>query len=151
MRDLVRRAVPVLGLLTLLFLLTAPSAGAVLNWCKTDPIVEIGGKRAHVYVASPQDILAAATGPTAVEITVPVGVSTSLISTDAGFGHGWEVTFVESANLRITNRGIEVRVSTSVPANATLLVVTEVVDGSEVSLASVAGATNTWNSVKVYL
>ncbi len=150
MRYLVLRG-PLLGLLAMLFLLNGQSAGAILEWCKSDPVLDIGGKRAHVYVSSPVDVLAAVTGPTVVEITVPVGVPVQLVSTDEGFGYGWDVRIAESDKLQVTKQGIEVRVRTYVPATATLMVRTEVTDGGGGVLATIAGTTNTWNTAKAWL
>lgn len=142
---------PLIGLLAVLFMLHTQSAGAFIEWCKSDPVVEIGGKRMHVYVSGSADLLEAVTGPTVVEISVPIGVPMSLISTDQGFGQGWDVRFAESDKLRITDRGIEVRVSTYVPADATLKVLTEVTNGSDVVLSEVLGTTNTWDTAKAWL
>jgi hypothetical protein len=138
-------------LLALMFLLQAPGAGAAIEWCKFDPIVDVGGKRMHVYVSGPIEILDVANGPTVVEIQVPPGVPVAIVSTDQGFGHGWEVSFVESANVKVTNRGIEVRVRTYVPADADLSVKTEMADGSDVVLSAAKGKTNTWTSGKAWL
>lgn len=142
---------PLLGLLVIGFLFHAQSAGALLEWCRTDPVVDIGGKRMHVYVSGPGDLLEAVTGPTVVEISVPIGVPVSLISTDPGFGLGWDVRFAESEKLRVTDRGIEVSVRTYVPANATFDVLTEVTNGSDVVLVNVLGTTNTWDRAKAWL
>ena len=150
MRHLLVRG-PLVGLLAVLFLINAQSAGAIITWCKSDPIVEIDGKRMHVYVSGPTDLLAEVTGPTMVEIQVPTGVPVSLVSTDPGFGYGWDVRFAESDKLRVTERGIEVRVSTYVPANVTVKVLTEVADGSDVVLSNVMGLTTTWNTAKAWL
>ncbi len=142
---------PLLGLLVIGFLLHAQSAGALIEWCKADPIVEIGGKRMHVYASGPSDLLEAVTGPTVVEITVPTGVPATLIATDPGFGQGWDVRFAESDNLRVTDRGIEVRVRTYVPANGDFRVKTEATNGADIVLAEVMGRTNTWDTVKAWL
>ena len=150
MRRLLIRG-PLLGLLAIAFLLHAQSAGAILDWCKFDPIVEIGGKRMHVYASGPSDLLEAVTGPTVVEITVPPGVPATLIATDPGFGQGWDVRFAESDKLRVTDRGIEVRVRTYVPADGDFKVMTEVTDGADIVLAKVMGRTNTGDTVKAWL
>lgn len=142
---------PLVGLLAIVFLLQPQSAGAVLDWCKSDPVLDIGDKRAHVYVSGPNDLLGAVTGPTVVEITVPVGVPVHIVSTDEGFGYGWDVRVAESDTLRVAKQGIEVRVRTYVPTTATLQVVTEVTDGNDVVQSATAGFTNTGNTVKVWL
>ena len=150
MRRLLVRG-PLLALLAVLFLLHGQSAGAIIQWCAADPVVDIGGTTMKVYVSAPIEILDAVTGPTVVEITVPTGVPVTLISTDPGFGKGWDVRFAESDRLHITDRGIEVRVRTSVPAHGSLPVITEVVNGSDSVLGTVIGHTNSWDTVKVWL
>ena len=142
---------PLLGLLVVVFLHPSQGAGALIEWCRSDPVVEIGGRRMHVYVAGPGDLLEAVTGPTVVEVTVPVGVPVVLVSTDGGFGRGWDVRFAESDALRLTSGGIEVRVRTAVPANANLPVKTEVTNGQGVVLAEVTGATNTGDTARFRL
>ncbi len=150
MRHLLVRG-PLLALLAVLFLLHAQSAGAIIEWCFRDPVVDIGGKTMSVYVSAPVEILETVTGPTVVEIIVPTGVPKTLISTDDGFGLGWDVRFAESDKLRVTDRGIEVRVRTYVPASTSLPVITEVVNGSDVVLGTANGQTNTGDTVKVWL
>ena len=146
-----RAAFPALALVFLALALTAHGATAGISWCRTDPVVDIGGKRAHVFVASPVDVLPAVTGPTQVVIAVPVGVPTQLIEVDSGFGHGWTVSFAESDQLRVTAQGIEVRVRTYVPAGATLPVLTEVTNGAGAALGGNMGTTNGWTTTKVWL
>jgi len=120
----------------------ATPTGATIGWCKRDPIVDIGGKRAHVYVSSLDSILVSATGPTDVVITVPNGVATDLIGTDDGFGYGYNVRFEESGGLKTTNRGIQIEVEVEVPATDELPVLLEVTDGQNVVLAHKRGETN---------
>ena len=142
---------PLAGLLALMFLLHAPGAGAIVEWCASDPVVEIGGERMHVYLSGPVDLLDAATGPTVVEIEVPPGVPVTLVSTDQGFGHGWDVRFAESAEPERRGGGTKVRVRTYVPADIDLPVLMQVTDGSGAVLAEVTGTTNAWQVVKVRL
>jgi hypothetical protein len=142
---------PLAGLLALMFLLHAAGAGAVIEWCRFDPVVEIGGEQMVVYLSGPVDLLDAATAPTVVEIEVPPGVPVTLISTDQGFGHGWDVRFAESASLNGSGGGIKVRVRTYVPADADLPVMMQVTDGAGAVLAEVTGTTNAWQVVKVRL
>jgi hypothetical protein len=146
-----RAVLPALALAAIVFALTVGGAGASLSWCRSDPIVEVGGRRAHVYVASPVDVMSAASGPTRVVITVPAGVSTQFIEADNGFGYGWSVSFAESDQLRVATQGIEVRVSTYVPARATMPVMTDVTNGGGAVLGSSMGTTNGWTTTKVWL
>ena len=138
------RIFPLLGLLALMLVLTTAPAGAFMGWCSKDPVVDIGGKRANVWVSSPERILRTVTGPTVVKIAVPVGVGYELIATDDGFGFdpAYEVRFVESDRLAVTNLGIEIKVTVQVPANIDLPVLVEVVDRGGNLLASSTGVTN---------
>ena len=145
MRELGRRGFVVLGLIAVLAGFTANPAGASPVWCAKDPIVEIGGKRAHIYVSSYEEILSTVEGATEVRITVPVGVSTELISTDEGFaGQGYEVKFAESENLDVTNMKVQFRVAVRVPAAVELPVKVKVTDGDDNVLNRDIGTTNAW-------
>ncbi len=139
-----RRALPLIGLVALLLLVTTAPAGAIIGWCSKDPVVQIGGQRANIWVSSPNEILQAVTGPTRVRIAVPEGVPTELIATDDGFGWdpAYDVRFVESDGLKVTNLGIQVKVTVRVPADAELPVLVEIADGDGVVLASGTGVTN---------
>ncbi len=139
-----RRAVPLVGLLALLLLVTTAPAGAIVGWCSKDPVVQIGSTRANIWVSSPEEILQAVKGPTRVKVTVPEGVPTELIATDDGFGWdpAYEVEFYESNRLEVTNLGIQVKVVVQVPANADLPVLVEIADRDGDVLDSLTGVTN---------
>jgi len=142
-----RLALPLL-LAAVAFVLLAPNAGAFRQWCRSDPIVLIGGHLANIYVSSDPAILGQATGPTQVIVVVPVGVDTELIATDPGFGHGEVVTFAESRGLRTRADGtIEVIVTVQVPSSdRSLPVLVEFVpQGSGPLVAATAqGRVNGW-------
>ena len=148
-----RRIVPLLGLLALLLVVSSAPAGAIYGWCSKDPVVDIGGKRANIWVSSPNEILRKVTGPTVVTIMVPVGVGYELISTDDGFGFdpAYDVRFIESDRLAVTNLGIRIRVNVRVPADAELPVLVEVTDGNGAILVSASGGTNAWVPVRAQL
>ena len=137
------RLLPALVLLALVLALQAQAAGAGRGWCRKDPIVEVGGKELRVYVASPNDILGTATGPTRVEVAVPSGVNARLVWADDGFGYGYEVAFAESGALAATPRGTEVRVEVVVPAaHDALPVAVDLEDGADRTLGSSQGKVN---------
>lgn len=144
MTGFMRRVAPALALLAVLAALAAPPVTAGLGWCQKDPIVDIGGKRAHVWVSSPMEILDVVSGPTKVVIAVPEGVDTELIATDEGFGYGYNVRFVESDELRITGRGIEIEASAFVPSHGELPVRVEITDRKDNRLDLATGETNEW-------
>jgi hypothetical protein len=144
-----RRLCLVLGVLACLATLQAPFASAGIGWCRTDPHVRIAGKDAHIFVSSPKDVQTSATGPVAVVITVPEGVSTELISVDDGFGHGWDVRFRQSGDLRVTDSGeIQIVAETYVPASDTLVVETTLTDGSGAQIDKATNTTNKWVTVR---
>lgn len=129
-----------------LLVLTAP-AGATYGWCRTDPIVRIGGKEANIFVSSTTPILDQAVGATIVVVTVPAGVGTELVATDAGFGFGERVYFAQSLDLKVSegNGRIEVLVSVFVPARGEPLpVLVEFVPSAGDSADSAQGTTNQW-------
>jgi hypothetical protein len=148
MRRLFAHLSALLGLSALLFTLTVPGASATVGWCRSDPVVMIDGKVAHVWVSSTNAMRDAATGPIRVVITVPVGVSTRLLATDRGFGYGYEVTFQESEQLG-TKNGPRVQVDVYAPAtDSSLPVVVDFIPrNSDLAPASASGTANAWVSL----
>lgn len=96
--------------------LVAHPAAAYRGWCRSDPLVRIGGDFADIFAHAPPRILLDVSGPTAYRVTVPVGVETKLVLKGPGFGRGEKVTFGRSCNLKRTPAGIKVRVAMRVPA-----------------------------------
>ena len=142
---------PSFALLALLLVLTAPTADAFLVWCRSDPVVDIGGKRAHVWVSGAEGILESVTGPTKVKIFVPEDVDTELVMTDEGFGLGYDVRFVEDDDLRETPRGIQIRVEVYVPAKDDIPVRVELTDRDDNLLDQTTRATNQWLTTRAWL
>ncbi len=144
-RGAFRVAFALLVTLTLVLGVGRRDASAVLEWCKTDPIVTIGDATVSIFVSATTDILGNATGPTEVVVTVPTGVSYSLVATDNGFGYGETVTFVESDNLRATPKKTQITVDVYVPATGPYAVQVEVVPAiAGVVTSSTTGETNAW-------
>jgi hypothetical protein len=111
------RALGALGLVAVLTTAAAPDAGAINVWCRTDPIVQIDGQTADVFISSYEEMKLLAAGPTKVRVTVPPGVDTRLVATDQGFGGwGYEVSFAESAALKDRGDVLEVRIEVYAPA-----------------------------------
>ncbi len=146
-----RRVLSSLSLLVLLLVVTAPTVDATISWCKSDPVVDIGGKRAHVWVSAMDGIQESVTGPTKVKIVVPKGVDHELIEMDEGFGQGYDVRFVEDDDQRVTPRGIQIRVEVYVPAEDDMPVRVEVTDRADDLLDRSTGATNDWVIAKAWL
>jgi len=112
----VRRTVVAL-LLGILAISTAVAPAAASKcWCRTDPVVLVGGQLADVFVSGPLDAPLLVTGPTQIVVTVPVGVDAYLLLGDLGFGRGTTVSFAEASDLEVSPQGIELRIATYVPA-----------------------------------
>ena len=121
------------------------AAAALRTWCRTDPVIAINRRVANIFVSGPEGAGSLTTGAIKVVVTVPTGfakktavsegrstrawrdrarrgtedngVTTRLISTDHGFGHGYQVVFVESSRSSRPGRGaIPVKVAIFVPA-----------------------------------
>jgi len=110
---------PVAGALLFLVVMTlatAPGAAALRQWCRTDPVVLIGGELADIFVSAPLDAPLKVTGPNRIVVMVPEGVEATLVVATLGFGRGEEVEFVESRKLRTTARGIQLKIKVFVPA-----------------------------------
>jgi hypothetical protein len=114
-----RDAVRLLGLSALAVptALAPRPARAIHGWCKTDPIVQIDGQTADIYLSSHLEMKQLASGPAEVVVTVPTGVPVRLVATDPGFGGlGYDVRFAESGGLTDNGHVLEVRVKVYAPA-----------------------------------
>ena len=94
-------------------------AGAFRRWCRVDPVFQIGGQTAHVWVSAKVNNMhaarALATGKTKLVLAVPAGVKARHLASDDGFGYGYEVAVEEAADLDGTGRVLPVRVAVTVP------------------------------------
>lgn len=92
-------------------------AWALRGWCKTDPVVLIGGKLADILVAvdNPVEMVFESTGPVEYEVTLPRGVRGVAVRT-VGFGRGERFRFKSSRRLKQSADGIELRIAVRVPA-----------------------------------
>jgi hypothetical protein len=109
----------VLVLLVLPFGMGVPDAAAFRGWCRVDPEFQIEGQTAHVGVAAKVDDMrtarALSTGPIAITLTVPTGVSARYLAGDRSFGDGYQVTINHSDDLTATSRTIPVKIDAFVP------------------------------------
>ena len=106
-----------IGLVALLLSVSPASAGWM--WCAKDPVVRLDGTSVQILVAVPQELQTAVTGPIQVVISVPVGVSTELVSTDAGFNDfGETVRFVTDPNLPTFGNRFLAQVRVTLPTAA---------------------------------
>jgi hypothetical protein len=134
-----------------LLALTAPIADATPGWCKRDPVIEVDGKRAHIYVSSLEEILGTVTGPTKVRIFVPHGVSTELIRMDEGFGESYDVRFLRSDDLNANVFAVQILVEVFVPTPLELPVRVEIMNRQDDLLARSLGETNEWITARTRL
>lgn len=135
-----------LVLVCLVLALTAQSAAAGVKWCRSDPVLLIDGNLADVFVSIPLDDLLTVTGPTKFVITKPVGVSATLLVAGVGFGYGEEVWFEDSPSLKVTSKGIQLRIRVRVPARDAIPVLVEFAPRVVGILApdSAEGTANEW-------
>ncbi|MGI8642596.1 MAG: hypothetical protein ACR2LS_00570 [Thermomicrobiales bacterium] len=143
-----RAVISSLLVLVLMVLGGVQQGSAELEWCRVDPLISVNGTTYNVILSSPMSILEAATGPTEVIVTVPEGSEYELISTDAGFGYGETVTFVESSSRSLRNGAGNISIATKVPATSQLPVLVEVIDADQI-VATALGRTNQRMSVSV--
>jgi hypothetical protein len=106
-------------LMTLVFVAMASPADASRKWCHRDPVFLIAGTKVSVDVAIYEDLQSQVTGPIAVTLYVPKGISAKLVSTDSGFNNrGETVSIVVDNRLQATSRSVQIRASVSVPAKS---------------------------------
>ena len=130
-----------------LLALAPRTAAALRSWCRTDPLLEVGGELADLAVFGPPRAALLVTGPTRVVVAVPPGVDARLVARDPGFGKDWSFAFERSRRLEATDRGIEVRVAVYVPAtDGRMRVRVEFapVGAGLLAPASAAGTANDW-------
>jgi hypothetical protein len=86
------------------------------GWCRSDPLVLIGGILVDIFCTAHLTTLLRVTGPTQVVIKTPRGVPASLVLGGIGFGRGEIVRFEQSDALSRSDSGTDVEVNVSVPA-----------------------------------
>ena len=100
-----RRVLHVLGAasLSLASALRTRPTSAARQWCRVDPVLRVDGQTCHVAVAARvrnrREARALSTGPIRVAVAVPTGAVVEHVASDAGYGHGYEVTCEERAGL----------------------------------------------------
>lgn len=99
----------------------APGAHASRGWCRMDPVIMVDGQAADVFVGSTTEMLLKATGPIRIEILIPRKSSGSVILTDAGFGHGYEIVFKASGSLKRTATHTQIKIRVYAPASTSTL------------------------------
>jgi hypothetical protein len=141
---------PALAFVALLLAPPAPATASGDGWCVVDPVVKINGKVVDIVIASGGEADTLATEPTALVITVPVGISTQLLATDKGFGGlGYVVSFAWSPELEATADSLPVEFAVYVPmADGALPVRVDVRPrSSPLTPGSAEGTANAWVTV----
>jgi hypothetical protein len=129
-------------LAALVFVIVVAPVDAGRRWCRADPIFNIAGITTSVDVAVYQDLQVHVTGPIAVTLSVPPGTAVEVTYVDDGFnGFGEVISVVSDPRLKVTSRGIQVRVQVAVPAD-TIMPALVTVTPSSGRASSVAGKTN---------
>ena len=145
-----RRALAGLVLVALIVALQPLGAGAGVGWCRTDPTVVIDGRVGHITVLSHTEVLAQAKGPTRVRIEVPAGATTEVRSMDNGFGHGYDLEFVERQGRHGDAADGPVEIKVFVPVSGPQLPVVIDFEADEDGARSEAqGRTNKWVKLEV--
>lgn len=133
------------GMLALLLVASPASAGRV--WCSRDPVIKVNGQVVDALVSSYADMTSSATGPIQFVVTVPSGVSASVIASDNGFGYGYSISVKTSSTLKATATSIPIQVQAYAPAkDRTLPVKVDIKPRSKglVTAATAQGAANSW-------
>ena len=123
------------------------STSASIGWCRSDPVLQIEGALADIFVSIPASDVPEVTGPTQFVITTPVGVKKAVLLTSPGFRYGETVTFQESHALKMNSKGIQLRIAAYVPSmDGTTPVLVEFAPRvvGILSPISAKGSTNQW-------
>src|SRR3954463_8012586 len=80
------------------------------GWCRSDPLVLIGGILVDIFCTAHLTTMLRVTGPTQIVITTPPGVPASLVLGGIGFGRGEKVSFGQSDQLLKVGSVVDVEV-----------------------------------------
>jgi len=140
------RLIPVVLAAVALLLIVAP-VDAGRKWCQNDPTFSVAGTSFPLYVSVYDDQQSHVTGPIAVTLSVPVGVSVVVTYVDNGFnGYGEAISVVTNSKLRVTSKGVQTQIQVSVPADISMPVQVKVAPANG-RATSITGKTNTVISV----
>jgi hypothetical protein len=94
-------------------------AGATRKWCRIDPVIQIDGQIAHIFVAAfvknKKKARELSTGPIKVTVVIPMDIDHKDLHGDNGFGHGYEFSLISSPDLIATADVVPVRMIVNVP------------------------------------
>lgn len=122
------------------------------GWCYAEPVFLVGDWVVDVTLGSDVAMLLAASGPIDLVLTVPAGVSASLLAADAGFGHGYAIDIQASPGLPGSAAGTRLAVEARAPATDSSLpvtvTVTILVPDDDAMRATAEGIANRWITVR---
>lgn len=98
------RLIALLGVFLATLMLAAPASAG--GWCRGDPLFTIGNDIVDVQVGSSLEMYQAASGPIEMVVTVRPGTTARVLLRDAGFGRGYDISFVESDALAAGTRAL---------------------------------------------
>lgn len=140
------RLIPLVLAAVALLLIVAP-VDAGRKWCQKDPTFSVAATSVPLYVSVYDDQQSHVTGPIAVTLSVPVGVSVVVTYVDNGFnGYGEAISVVTNSKLRVTSKGVQTQIQVSVPADISMPVQVKVAPANG-RATSITGKTNTVISV----
>jgi hypothetical protein len=150
-----------LALAALALVLQPLGVGAGVGWCRADPTVKINGRVGHITVLSYTQVLEQAKGPTRIRIEVPAGAETEILHMDNGFGHGYDIDWVERRawhgddddedgdGRHNEQGGIPVAIKVFVPASGPHLPVVLDFEAADGTTSEALGRTNKWVKLEV--
>lgn len=94
----------------------ANEAAAGRTWCRLDPTFLVDGFVGNVYVSGELDTMYDTTGPIQMLFRVPAGSYVELLSSDPGFGYGYDVSYDYSPDLKNDHKKIDIEIQVLVPA-----------------------------------
>lgn len=94
----------------------AGDAAAGRSWCRLDPSFLVDGLVGNVFVSGELDRAYDTTGPIQLNFTVPEGTYVELLSSDPGFGHGYDISYSYQPKLKNDHKKIEIEIDVLVPA-----------------------------------
>ena len=128
-------------------------AAAARGWCRLDPTFLVDGFVGNVYVSGELDTTYDTTGPIQMLFRVPAGCRVDLLSTDPGFGHGYDIAYDYSPDLKTDHKKIDIEIQVFVPSVTDKLPIrVEFVPNTTVEVEDRKdGNTNKWIKVKTRL
>jgi hypothetical protein len=145
LRGIAYIAVVAIAILAALALASTAQAGK--GWCRVDPVFIIDDQITDVFVGSDLSALTSTTGPIKIVLAVPPTTEATMVISDLGFGHGYDIEIVTSDSLMKTGDYTQVEIKVYVPANRDSLPISVYFSPRLLGIlnpVSVDGNANTW-------